>query len=35
MRSSPAATKYSAVFDMLVNPTSVEVTRRMSASADN
>ncbi len=28
-----AATKYSAVFDMLVNPTSVEVTRRASTSA--
>ena len=30
-----SATKYSAVFDMLVNPTSVEVTRRMSAVADS
>ena len=29
-----AATKYSAVFDMLVNPTSVEVTRRVSAEID-
>ncbi len=30
-----SATKYSAVFDMLVNPTTVEVTRRMSAVADS
>ena len=30
-----AATKYSAVFDMLVNPTTVEVTRRMSAAGDS
>ena len=30
-----AATKYSAVFDMLANPTSVEVTRRSSGVSDS